>query len=426
MNKKIKVTVIGIGRVGLPLSLVLADKGFTVYGIGRDIEKINKMSNGQMPFIENGAQALLKKHIKKNFFATTDYSSIADCEYIILTLGTPVDENMNPVYDQITESIRRAMPYLKTGQTLILRSTVSPRTTDYVASLIKDHKDFVVGKNFFLAFCPERIAEGRAIEEITSIPQIVGGVDKKSTKKAVEFFKRIGVPIIETDATSAELAKLFTNMYRYINFAIANEFMVLADNYHRDIYEIVNVVNYRYKRGGLSLPGLTGGPCLFKDGFFLISDLPYTDLISTSWKINESIPLILVKKIRERMKLEGKKAVIMGLAFKSEIDDIRESLSFKVRKALLRERAKVSLHDPFVQEYTNQEIEKDFYKAIEGSDLLFIATNHKYYHSLDIRKIKQLVKKDCIICDIWNVFKTDKIIFTINQLLQNDKKNSRE
>lgn len=423
MNKKTTIAIIGIGRVGLPLALVLADKGFLVYGIDRDNEKINKINNGEMPFMEEGASTLLKKHTKGNFFATADYSYIEKSDYIILTLGTPVDENMNPVYDQITQALEKIKAYLKSGQTLILRSTVSPRTTDYVQSFINGVNNLTVGKNFYLAFCPERIAEGKAIEEITSIPQIVGGVDNKSTKKAAELFKKMGALVIETDAVSAELAKLFTNMYRYINFAISNEFMVLANNYHRDIYEIVNLVNFKYKRGGLALPGLTAGPCLFKDGFFLISDLPFADLISTSWKINESMPLLLVKMIRERMKLEGKKAVILGLAFKPEIDDIRESLSFKVRKALLREKAGVILHDPYVQNYVNQQVENNIYSAIEKADLLFIATNHKYYSSLDIKKVKELVKKNCIICDVWNIFKTDKIVFTINQLLNNGKKN---
>lgn len=424
MSNRITVTVIGIGRVGLPLALVLADKGFLVYGIGRDSAKINKINNGEMPFLEEGAGTLLKKHVEKNFFATTDYSYIGKSDYIILTLGTPVDENMNPVYDQITEALEQAKPYLKAGQTLILRSTVSPRTTQYVQSLINNLKGLTVGENFYLAFCPERIAEGKAIEEIISIPQIIGGVDKKSTRKAVELFKKLGVFVVETDAVSAELAKLFTNMYRYINFAISNEFMVLANNYHRDIYEIVNLVNFKYKRGGLTLPGLSAGPCLFKDGFFLISDLPFADLISISWKINESMPLLLVKMIRERMKLEGKKAVILGLAFKPEIDDTRESLSFKVRKALMRERAEVVLHDPYVEDYVNQTIEGDVYEAIKGADLIFIATNHREYGSLNIKKIRDIVKKDCIICDVWNVFKTDKIVFTVNQLNKTNDKNN--
>ena len=159
------------------------------------------------------------------------------------------------------------------------------------------------------------------------------------------------------------------------------------------------------------MPGLTGGPCLFKDGFFLVGDVPFADLITTSWKINESIPLFLIKKIRERSRLEGKKAAILGLAFKAEIDDIRESLAFKVKKALERERAKVYLHDPYVSGYQN-----DLDEILKDSDLLFLATNHNYYRKLDISKVRKLVAKNCVVCDVWNIFKTNKIIFTIKSL----------
>lgn len=410
------VAVIGVGRVGLPLALVLAEEGYFVYGIGRDHEKIRSLTKGIMPFREEGAPTLLKKHVNKRFVPTTDYSIIEMSDYIVLTLGTPIDENMNPVYDQIDASLQSARPFFRPGQTLILRSTVSPRTTQYVQSVVEDIGGLRVGKNFFIAFCPERIAEGKSIEEIKSIPQIIGGVDRKSSKKAEELFVSIGVDTLITDDISAELAKLFTNMYRYINFAIANEFMVLAQNYHRDIYSIVNLVNKNYKRGGLAIPGLTGGPCLFKDGFFLISDLPFPDLISTSWKINEAVPLFLIKIIRERMRLKGKKAVILGLSFKAGIDDIRESLSFKVRKALLHERAAVFLHDPYVKEYARQRIEKDMYKVLEDADLIFIATNHAQYKSLNMKKVKKLVKKNCIVCDVWNVFGTNKIIYKLHSL----------
>lgn len=205
-------------------------------------------------------------------------------------------------------------------------------------------------------------------------------------------------------------------MYRYINFAIANEFMIIAGNYYRDIYEIINMVNNNYKRGGVALPGLTSGPCLFKDGFFLISDLPFVDLISTSWKINESIPLVLVQKIRERMSIKNKKVVILGLSFKGDIDDIRESLSFKVQKALLREGAQVELHDPYVKEYGKKEVSKDVYESVKNADLIFICSPHSEYKKLNINKIKSLVRKNCMICDIWNVFKTDSIIFSLNKL----------
>lgn len=410
------VSVVGIGRVGLPLALVLAKKKFKVFGIGRDPSKIKQINKGIMPFREKGASKILKETVKKTFISTTDYSVIAESKYIVLTLGTPIDENMNPVFTQIEDAIRQMKPYLRPEQTLILRSTVSPGTTKYASMLIGDLKQLKLGINFYIAYCPERIAEGMAIEEIETIPQIIGGLDRKSSLKAEEFFKKIGVKTMISDSVSIELAKLFTNMYRYINFAIANEFMVLAENQDREIHEIIKLVNFGYSRGGISSPGLTGGPCLFKDGFFLISDLPFNDLISTSWKINESVPLVLINKIKKRMNLEKKKAVILGMAFKAEIDDTRESLSFKVRKALLRENADVYLQDPFVKSYEYQEVHKDVYSVSEGANLIFVATNHKVYKSIDLKKLKSTVAKNCIICDVWNVFGTGKILFNISEL----------
>lgn len=419
-DKKLTVCVVGIGRVGLPLALFLADKGHTVYGLDVNQEKISDLTKKQLPFMEEGAQALLNKYINNKFFVSGDFTNISKAKVIILTLGTPVDENMNPSLVQIDRVLAVATPYFKKGQMLILRSTVSPGTTDYVRSYL-EQIGFNIGKDFYLAFCPERIAEGKSLTELAQIPQIVGGAEKVSTLKAAEFFKNLDIEVNIADAISAELAKLFTNMYRYINFAISNEFMILAGNYHRDIYKIVELVNKNYKRGGLALPGLTGGPCLFKDGFFLISDVPFADLISTSWKINESIPLFLINKIRQRIKLKDKKAVILGLAFKAEIDDIRESLAFKVKKALERERSKVLLHDPYVPGYQN-----DLEQTLQGADLIFLATNHKFYKQIPISKVRKLVSKNCVICDVWNIFKTNKIIFTIKSLETHMSKNSNE
>lgn len=414
---KLAVSVIGIGRVGLPLALFLAEKDKIVYGLDIDQEKVNTISKGIMPFMEEGASQLLKKHISKNFIPSTNFTNVSKSQVIILTLGTPVDDNMNPSLVQIDKTLTNIKPYLKKGQLLILRSTVSPGTTDYVKSFLKD-MGLDVGKNFYLAFCPERIAEGKSLQELAELPQIVGGAEKASTLKATEFFESLGITASKSDAVSAELAKLFTNMYRYINFAIANEFMILAGNHHRDIYSVVELVNRNYKRGGLAMPGLTGGPCLFKDGFFLVSDVPFADLIVTSWKINESIPLFLIKKVRERIKLENKKAVVLGLSFKAEIDDTRESLSFKVKKALEQSRAKVFLHDPYVPGY-----QSDLDETLKGADLIFLATNHNFYKKLDIAKIKKLVSKNCVICDVWNIFKTNRIIFTIKSLESHVNKN---
>jgi len=411
------ISIVGTGRVGLPLALFLAEKGNTVFGLDVDEEKINLISKGIMPFMEEGAKDLLERNINKNFFVSTDFSLISKSKVVILTLGTPVDENMNPSLVQIDNALATIKPHFVPGQLLILRSTVSPGTTKYVRSHINDIPKLKVGDNFFLAFCPERIAEGKSLNELAQIPQIIGGPDRASTQKAANFFTGLGIEVNKSDDVSSELSKLFTNMYRYINFAIANEFMILAGNHNRDIYKIVDLVNKNYKRGGLSLPGLTGGPCLFKDGFFLISDIPFIDLISTSWKINESVPLYLINKVKHRRKLEGKKAVILGLAFKADIDDIRESLAFKVKKALERERAKVFLHDPYISKYNT-----DIKQVLKNAEFVFIATNHSFYKKLNIEEIRKLVSKNCVICDVWNVFKTNKIIFTINSL-DKQKKN---
>jgi len=411
MAKK-SIAVVGIGRVGLPLALVLAEK-YKVFGIGRTESTIDFIKKGRLPFKEEGASRL-KQYINKSFFPTTSYEVIKNTNTIIITLGTPIDENMNPVLSQIDEALDTMIPYLQKNQLIILRSTVSPNTTLYVKDKIEGQTTFIVGKNLFLASCPERIAEGSAIKEILEIPQIIGGIDSKSAQLAQDVFESIGIMCLLTDSLSAELAKLFTNMYRYINFAIANEFMYIAENFNRNIHDIVSLVNTGYKRGGLAIPGLTAGPCLFKDGFFLLDDNPYLELITASWRINETVPLFIVKKLKEKTNLKGKKVAILGMAFKPEIDDVRDSLSFKIRKALLREHAKVILHDPYVANYARHEFSKSLQDAVKGVDVVVLAVNHKAYIK-DKLKVLRLLKNNAYVCDIWNMYGRNKLLFLKNE-----------
>jgi len=403
----LKLSIFGIGRVGLPLSLVFAEKGCKVIGVDIDTAKITTLNEGKMPFMEENAESLLRKHIQKNFVLTTDVKyAVQNSDFLILTLGTPVDEHMNPVFSQIENVITNILPYLKDGQTIILRSTISPGTMEYLRRFIEKHNNFKIGKNLFLAYCPERIVEGKAIEEIPQIPQIIGTLDKKSTLKCKEVFKALGNQMIFTDALSAELAKLFCNAYRYINFAIANEFMMIAEQHGRDIYHIVDLVNKDYKRKGLKQPGFTAGPCLYKDGFFLVNKTPYTELISASWKVNETVPAYLIEKIRAKKNLHGKKVVIMGLSFKKNIDDTRNSLSFKAKKIFIEEGADVFTHDPYLES-------KKLETILKNADVVMIATNHDFYKEFGLEKIKRLVKPSAIICDVWNLFNTGKIIIEI-------------
>ncbi|MFH1895422.1 MAG: nucleotide sugar dehydrogenase [archaeon] len=406
MNQKI-VSVIGIGRVGLPMCLSLAEAGYKVFGIDVRKEYLEKIKKKEMPFVEDNAQELLEKHVNVNFFPSTDIKKIEESGYIVLTIGTPVDKHLNPDYSQIQAVAKNIIKHLKKNHIIILRSTVSPGTTEYLKDLIEKETGMIAGKDFFLAFCPERIAQGNAIEETKEIPQIVGGIDEKSSEKAVEFFRPFTKEQIETDAKSAELAKIFTNMYRYINFSIANEFMILAEEHERDIYEIIHLINHNYKRGGIKQPGFAAGPCLYKDGFFLVNTMPFNELISVSWKINETVPLYLLKKIKSKTELKNKKVVLLGMSFKADNDDTRNSLSFKIKKALERENALVECHDPLVEGFNSKSAED----AIKDADVIIIGTNHSEYKKLSLEKIRKLSKKNCIVCDIWNVLGKNKIIY---------------
>jgi len=402
-----KIAIFGIGRVGLPLALCFAEKNCKVIGVDVDKAKIDLLKAGKMPFFEENAEPLLLKHINKNLQVTTDIKlAIENSDAIILTLGTPVDEHMNPIYTQIEKVFKDIIAYLRPGQTICLRSTVAPGTTEYLQRYIERHTNFKVGKDIFLAFCPERIAEGKAIEETGTLPSIIGGLDEASNKKASEVFKILTEKVLLTNSRSAELAKLYCNMYRYINFAIANEFMMIAQTHEREIYEIINLVNSGYKRGGLMQPGLSAGPCLYKDGFFLVNKTPYTELISTSWKINETLPAYLIEEIKKKRDIRLSKVVILGMAFKKNIDDTRNSLSYKAKKIFLAEGAEVITHDPFIDDI-------DITIALKNADVVFVATNHDFYVNFGLKAIENNVKKGCIVCDVWNIYNTDTIIFSL-------------
>ncbi|OGY12680.1 MAG: hypothetical protein A3A58_00255 [Candidatus Blackburnbacteria bacterium RIFCSPLOWO2_01_FULL_41_27] len=411
MPSKNKVTVVGIGRVGLPLALVLADKGYEVIGADVDKARLNLISKGKLPFIEEGAEPLLKKYYGNRFTAVEKLgSSLEKSEIIIITLGTPIDGNYTPNFSQIIDFFEEACPYLKKGQLIILRSTIAPGVTENIKRIIEEKTKFKVGEDIFLAYCPERIAEGKAVQELAEIPQIIGTLDKNSAKEAGEVFKKITKTIHFTDTLSAELAKLYCNIYRYIDFAIGNEFMMIAEGQGADIYEVLRLVNEGYKRGGLKSPGFTAGPCLVKDSFFLLDKSPYLDLMVGAWRINENVPGFLVNTLKEKYgSFAGKKVAILGLAFKKNIDDIRYSLTPKLQNYFIGEGASVLVHDPLLPSESLEVTLKD-------ADLVIVATNHDIFKNMGLEKIRQLSKESCVICDVWNMWGVGKIIFRLDEV----------
>lgn len=409
-NKHSKVAVIGLGRVGLPLSLVLAKEGFEVIGVDVDENRLQSLREGKMPFLEEGTDKALKEVSGKGFIFVNEGALpyvLPEVDVIILTLGTTIDDSLNPDLSQITNFFEKFQSSIQKGQLFVLRSTLSVGTTEYIAKFIKKNLNFEVGKDIYLAACPERIAEGRAMKEIYELPQIIGADDPKSQAAAALIFKKIVERQFLTDSKSAELAKLFNNAYRYIDFAIGNEFMLIAESHNRNIYDILKFVNEDYERARVKPPGLTAGSCLVKDSFFLIDRSPYLDLVGAAWRINENIPGFLIEKLKKELgSLNGKKVALLGLTFKKDIDDVRNSLPLKLQQYLIREGAEVSAHDPYVKSFSLTE-------ALQGADVVVISMNHSSFKELTLDAIKKLANKDCVVCDIWNILGTNKIIFSI-------------
>lgn len=352
-----KVSIIGAGgHVGLPFSLVVANSGHSVTGIDRNEIVCEKLNKGVVPFIEIGAQEILDDfHTRQqtehnpNLVFTTSTDSIKDAEVITVMIGTPVDSEGNPRLEDIIQFFNDLLvKYDVKDKLIILRSTVSPGTTELIKSKIENWAHLKEGRDFFLVFCPERVTQGHGIEETASLPALIGAFSDTSFLKAKLFFETfVKADIIQLTPKEAELAKLMTNMYRYVNFALANEFMIIADQHKIDANKIIDAANKDYPRLDIPYPGPNvGGPCLYKDGKFLLEQIPFVDLIRTAFEINESMPSYIWNTLKEYGISFGDKVLILGAAFKAGSDDTRNSLSFKLKKILENNGVIVEMYDP--------------------------------------------------------------------------------
>jgi UDP-N-acetyl-D-mannosaminuronic acid dehydrogenase len=294
MTSQKKIAVIGLGRVGLPLALFFARKDFLVYGIDKNPNLIKAYQMGKMPFLIGGQEGFLKSILWKSFFPTTNYDVVKNVSYIVLTVGG-YKKNYSDT-SSLLNAINSILPFLKANQCMIIRTTVEPGTTKKIAQLIQDKTSFHIGKNFFLAYCPERSLEGKIFEELNKLPQIIGAEDSASRKKAAVLFNRITKKLLFSNSICAELAKIFSNFYRYANFAIANECMMATQKLGENVYEVIRLVNTDYIRGGIALPGFAGGPCLPKSSLLIPDIHIYPTIAKAAYKINENLPDFLIKK----------------------------------------------------------------------------------------------------------------------------------
>ena len=388
MQKPKKLVIIGgCGHVGLPLGIVFATCGLNVVLLDRDQAKIAIVNSGQMPFMETNALEQLQRVVGKGLVATSSTACLLDADAAIAVIGTPVDEHLNPTVTDLYKSIDEVIVNMPENALLVLRSTVYPGVTKLVYDRLQSS-----GRKIHLAFCPERIAEGKAMEEIRTLPQIISAFDPESLTRAHDLFSVINDDLIELDPLEAELAKLFSNSWRYMNFAISNQFYMLAENYGLDFRRIYGAVTHRYPRmKSFAQAGFAAGPCLLKDTLQLSAFSGNNFFLGhAAMLVNEGLPNFMVGQLRQQHKLRDKVVAVLGMAFKSESDDKRESLSYKLRKLLMVEAREVLCTDPYVVDEKLVSLEY----AIEHAEVIVLGAPHAVYRDLHI-------PDDKVTVDVW-------------------------
>jgi UDP-N-acetyl-D-mannosaminuronic acid dehydrogenase len=383
------VVVGGCGHVGLPLALAFAERGLQVGVYDLDPVAVDKVSNGRMPFEEPGAPELLGRVLGSGHLrATADPAIVARAEHIVVVVGTPVDEHLNPDPHVVPAAVGALADHLRPGQLLVLRSTVYPGVTALVEHLVEG-----LGTQVEVAFCPERIAEGKALHELYELPQIVSARQQSALMRARKLFETLTSETVEMLPEEAELAKLFTNTYRYLKFALANQLYMMANDYGLDYERIRRGLTHNYPRAAdLPAAGFAAGPCLLKDTMQLAAFNNNNFVLGhAAMMVNEGLPLYVVDRLARRYELGGMTVGILGMAFKGESDDIRSSLAYKLKRILRFKAGAVLCADPHVSTDHNLVSEEEL---LERSDLVVIGAPHRRYATLEISQP---------VVDIWGV-----------------------
>ena len=386
------VVVGGAGHVGAPLSIVLASKGFhtLIYDISENA--LNTLAGGKLPFVEEGGEPLLQAVLAaRKLGFSKSAADIRGVPYVILTIGTPVDEFHNPVMRVLTDCMDALLPHLSDEQTIVLRSTVFPGATDFLDAYLKRK-----GLKTLIAFCPERVVQGKAVREIQSLVQMISGTSQAAEDSAARLFSRVAHRIVRLKPMEAEFAKLFCNAYRYMQFAIANQFYMLADAAGLSYARIREGLMEEYPRmRDLPGAGLAAGPCLYKDTLQLVAfSENQMGLGISAIQVNEGMPAHIISSLEKEYPLKSMTVGLLGMAFKADSDDPRSSLSYKLKKLLMYRAKAVVTTDPFV---TGDRSLLPFEEAVRRSDILILCTPHSIYANADFHGKK--------VYDIWNFLK---------------------
>ncbi len=427
-NKEIKIAVVGFGYIGTCIGAVLAENGFRVHGV--DVRKniIEEINQGTTSINEPGLSELIKKNVKNKLLsATSDFAVISDCDAVVVTVGTPLGQNFDPDTRDIVAASEAIAKYLKPDHLVILKSTVPPRTTDSVVKPILDRA--LKSGRYHLAFCPERLAEGRAIAEFRSLPVVVGGVDTLASEMSVEFWKGVlGVETITVDSTVAsELVKLSDNLWIDLNVALANEVALLSDKLGIDALQVIEASNSLPKGTkwvNILSPSVgVGGYCLTKDPWF-VHHLGKTfglDLLTpvASRTTNDRMPEYSYQLIKAGIEKTGKKikdshVAILGVAFKNNTGDCRFTPTKSIIEKFEQSGCFLEICDPWVNEHeaqsvTQKKLNPDLMSTLRGADAVVFLTGHDDFKKLSISTLKELIKPNAFIFDGRNFFSAEKM-----------------
>jgi UDP-N-acetyl-D-mannosaminuronic acid dehydrogenase len=383
----------GAGHVGLPLGLAFAGKGLRVVLYDVNEASLDTIRRKTMPFVEYGAQEILDRVVDDTLFLSSDIDVLSRARHIIIAIGTPVDEYLNPKLRDLLELFDKLRPHLTPSQTIVIRSTVYPQTCRQVhAALARD------GQEWHVAYCPERIAQGYAIRELTELPQLVSGVTDRALEDAASLFAVLAPKVIKVSVEEAELAKLFSNAWRYIQFAAANQFHMMAVEFGVDFNRVRAAMVEGYGRAA-SLPtaGFAAGPCLLKDTMQLAAfNNNNFALGQAAMSINEGLPGFIVDRLRRARDLSKTRVGILGMAFKADVDDTRSSLSYKLGKILRFHGATVSYSDEFATDPTFVTKEQ----LVATSDVIIVGVPHSAYKTLAVPAHVEAI-------DLWGVLNVE-------------------
>ncbi|HKZ93833.1 MAG TPA: nucleotide sugar dehydrogenase [Candidatus Bathyarchaeia archaeon] len=435
-----KIVVVGMGYAGIPIAALFADTpGFTVVGVQRRSKrsgwKIDWLNEGKNPIggDEPGLSELISRVVKKGAFKVVDdISTCRDAEAVLIDVQTPTDVDKTPNYDSLKEVSETVGKFMSTGTLVVVESTVAPGTTDNIVKpILEKSSGLKAGKDFYLAFCYERVMVGRLIKNMVELSRIVGGVDEESTKRAMELYSHIvKAKLFPTDALTAEVTKVVENTYRDVNIAFANEVALICESLGVDVFKVRELVNTLPNDSSnpasnpirnMHYPGAgVGGHCLPKDGWLLKYGLDafgkfklFPKIIVSTREVNDSMPRHVVDLIEDALaehdrKLKGAKVAILGVAFLENCDDTRNTPSAEIYSELRKRGAQPILHDPIVRDF-DLPFTKDLDEALSKADAVVISTKHKEYLKLDLSELKTKLATPVLV-DGRNAFDEDAAV----------------